>query len=60
MSKLLDTYNIAIRSGHHCTQTLMKSLGTDYTNRVSLYAYNSLNDINYCVDRLIDVIKILN
>ena len=60
VSKLLDTYNIAIRSGHHCTQTLMKSLGTDYTNRVSLYAYNSLNDINYFVDRLIDVIKILN
>ena len=59
ISKLLDGFNIAIRSGHHCTQPLMKNLNTDFTNRVSLYAYNSLNEIDFFMNSLKKVLKIL-
>ena len=59
IAKLLDTFGIAIRSGHHCAQPLMKSLNSNYTNRVSLYAYNNLKEIDYFVESLKKVLKIL-
>ena len=59
IAKLLDTFGIAIRSGHHCAQPLMKSLNTNYANRVSLYAYNNLKEIDYFVESLKKVLKIL-
>ena len=59
IAKLLDTFGIAIRSGHHCAQPLMKSLNTNYTNRVSLYGYNNLKEIDYFVESLKKVLKIL-
>jgi len=59
IAKLLDTFGIAIRSGHHCAQPLMKSLNSNYTNRVSLYAYNNLKEVDYFIDSLKKVLKIL-
>ena len=56
IAKLLDTYGICIRAGHHCAQILMKSYNINYTNRISLYAYNSSNEIDYfikCLDKVI-------
>ena len=55
----LDTFEIAIRSGHHCAQPLMKSLNSNYTNRISLYAYNNLKEIDCFIDSLIKVLKVL-
>ncbi|HEV8045359.1 MAG TPA: cysteine desulfurase, partial [Rubrobacter sp.] len=40
ISQLLDEEGIAIRSGHHCTQPLMRRLGTVATARASFYLYN--------------------
>ena len=60
IAKLLDTFGIAIRSGHHCAQPLMKSLNSNYTNRISLYAYNDLREIDYFIKSLKKVLKILN
>ena len=59
IAKLLDTFKIAIRSGHHCTQPLMKSLKTNFTNRVSFYAYNDFEDIEYFMDSLEKTINVL-
>ena len=59
IAKLFDTIGIAIRSGHHCAQPLMKSLNSNYTNRVSLYAYNNLKEIDYFIDSLKKVLEIL-
>jgi len=60
IAKLLDKYGICIRAGHHCGQILMNALNVNYTCRVSLYAYNSVSEIDYFIDSLKKVIKILN
>ena len=57
ISKLLDTYGICIRAGHHCAQILMKNLNINYTNRVSLFAYNTKDEIDYFIKSLRGVIS---
>ena len=59
ISKLLDTYNIAIRGGHHCAQILMKKLKIQYSNRISLYAYNTIDEIDFFIIALKKIIKII-
>jgi len=59
VAKLLNTFGICIRAGHHCGQLLMKSLNINYTNRVSLYIYNDKQEIDYFIEKLNIVIKIL-
>ena len=49
----LDEQDIAVRAGHHCTQALMHAMQIDASVRVSLAAYNSLDDI----DRLITALQ---
>ncbi len=46
---ILDKMGIAVRTGTHCAQPLMKSLGTEGTVRASLALYNTEGEI----DRLI-------
>lgn len=48
----LDTYGIAIRSGHHCAMPLMAHLNIDGCLRVSLAAYNTIAEIDYFIDSL--------
>lgn len=48
----LDTYGIAIRSGHHCAMPLMESLTLNGCLRISLAAYNTIAEIDYMIDRL--------
>ncbi len=38
---LLDTLGIAVRTGHHCAQPLMESLGIEGTVRASFALYNT-------------------
>ena len=59
IAKLLDSYNICIRAGHHCGQILMNKLGVNYTNRISLYHYNSKQEIDFLIDCLNKVVNIL-
>lgn len=48
----LDEQGIAVRSGHHCAQPLMKRLGMDYAARVSFYLYNTKEDVDLTVRAL--------
>jgi cysteine desulfurase / selenocysteine lyase len=41
----LDCHGIAVRAGHHCAQPLAQKLGITASVRVSLYAYNTDDDI---------------
>ena len=41
---LLDKMGIAIRTGHHCCQPLMKSLGIEGTCRASFAFYNTVEE----------------
>jgi len=45
LAHLLTEQGIAIRSGTHCAQPLMKSLGVDGAIRVSLGLYNDGTDL---------------
>lgn len=53
LATLLDHEGIAIRSGHHCTQPLHRLLDASGSARVSLYFYNTRDEI----DRFIIALK---
>jgi len=46
LAQLLAQQNIYIRSGHHCAQPIMRKLNIESSNRLSLYIYNDLKDID--------------
>jgi cysteine desulfurase / selenocysteine lyase len=46
---LLDTYGIAIRTGHHCTQPLIERFGVPALNRASFALYTSREEIDALV-----------
>ena len=50
---LLDQQGVAVRTGHHCAEPLIDTLGVPGTVRVSFGLYNDLNDI----DRFIVALK---
>lgn len=56
VASMLDKFGIAVRSGNHCAQPLMESLGMDNTLRASFYFYNNRED----ADRLISALKEIN
>ncbi len=45
LGTLLDQMGIAVRTGHHCCQPLMASLGITGTTRYSLSVYNNEEDV---------------
>ena len=49
----LDKYNICVRAGNHCAKILKDEINIKNTLRISLYFYNSEDE----VDRLIEVLK---
>ncbi|HUF13481.1 MAG TPA: cysteine desulfurase [Longimicrobiales bacterium] len=46
IATILDAEGIAIRSGHHCTQPLMRRLGVPATARASCWIYTSTGDLD--------------
>ena len=48
----LDKYNICVRSGEHCAKKLEDELGIKNTVRISLYFYNTKEDIDKLVNAL--------
>ena len=49
---LLNSQNVAVRTGHHCAMPLMESLSIPGTVRASFALYNSRED----VDRLVSAV----
>jgi cysteine desulfurase / selenocysteine lyase len=49
---LLDKEGIAVRSGHHCAQPILRRFGLEATVRASLAPYNIHDDIDALVDAL--------
>lgn len=56
---ILATHGVAVRAGHHCAQPLMLYLGVNSTCRMSLYFYNTEEDIDRLADALITVRGVL-
>ena len=59
LAMLLDKKNIAIRTGHHCCQPLMKHFNITGTSRISFGVYNTKDDVDYLVDSIHEITKIL-
>ena len=49
----LNHYHIYVRAGNHCTKMLKDNLGVKNTVRVSMYLYNTKDD----VDKLVEALK---
>ena len=60
IAKLLDTFGICIRAGHHCAQPILNKYKQTSINRISLYFYNTKEEIDRFYDSLLKVIKILS
>ncbi len=56
---LLDQFGVAVRTGHHCCQPVMKRLGIPGTVRVSLSFYNTEEEIQSMAGYLKKVIAML-
>jgi cysteine desulfurase / selenocysteine lyase len=54
LATIMDDRGIAIRSGHHCAQVLMRRLQVSATSRVSFYIYNNKEEIDLFVQALYD------
>ena len=52
VASILDSENVCVRSGNHCAQPLLRFLGEDSTCRMSLYFYNTKQDIDMLVEAL--------
>jgi len=49
MGMLLDRLGIAVRTGHHCAQPLMQTLGIEGTVRASFAFYNTKEEIDILI-----------
>ena len=57
---LLDNRGIAVRTGHHCAEPLMRRLGISGTSRVSLAMYNTREEIDALISALRRAIQMLS
>lgn len=56
----LDKYNICVRAGSHCAKILKDAIGIKNTVRISLYFYNTYEELDKIVDLLKDKEKIIS
>jgi cysteine desulfurase/selenocysteine lyase len=52
VSAMLDKEGIAVRSGHHCAQPILRRFGLEATVRASLAPYNTKEDMDALADAL--------
>ena len=52
VASILDSEGVCVRSGNHCAQPLLRSMGIDSTCRASFYIYNTKEDVDRLVEAL--------
>ncbi len=55
---ILDREGIAIRTGHHCAQPVMKRFGVPATARASLAMYNTLEEVDALATAVRQVVEV--
>lgn len=60
LGTLVDREGVAIRTGHHCTQPVMKRFGVPATARASLSMYNTTEEIDNLIDALYKAKKVFD
>lgn len=56
----LNKYNICVRAGNHCAKILKNEVGVKNTVRISIYFYNTKEELDKVVSLLKDKNKIIN
>jgi len=59
VASILNEDRICVRAGHHCAQPLMQYLGIGSCVRLSLYAYNTLEEAELFIRSIKNVRKLL-
>ena len=59
LAHFLDYEGITIRSGHHCCQPLMQALDITACARVSFYFYNSIEEVDFLVDKINKAVQVI-
>lgn len=52
LTEVLGRQGICLRAGHHCTQPLHKHLDLIATSRLSVAAYNTMEEIDRCIEAM--------
>lgn len=60
LATILDSKDIAVRAGHHCSQHAMKRFSVSATLRASFAAYNNFAEIDHLVDSIYYAKKIFH
>ncbi len=60
VGQLLDAKGIAVRTGHHCTQPLMRRLGIEGTVRASFAAYNTHTEVEVFAQAVTKIASLKN
>ena len=55
LASFLDAKGICVRAGHQCTQPLLCRLNVSSVVRVSLYFYNTIEEIDIFIETLKDI-----
>jgi len=57
-AQILDNYGIAVRSGQHCAAPLVESFGVRSMVRATFYLYNTKEEIDYMIRKILEVPKV--
>lgn len=57
IASVLDSEGIAIRAGYHCAQPLAEYMGVGPTARASVYFYNTLEEVDIFLQKIMQVRK---
>jgi cysteine desulfurase/selenocysteine lyase len=59
VSLMLDSYNIATRSGMHCAHSWFNAKGMNGSSRASFYLYNTEDEVDFMLEKMKDIVKIV-
>ena len=59
VAQIMSAEGICIRTGHHCAEPLHHYLGVNASYRASFYFYNTEEEVDYFLDKLKDVRKVM-
>jgi len=58
VGQALNKEGIAVRTGHHCAQPILRRLGVETTVRPSLAFYNTTQDVDKFIETLWELKKV--
>jgi len=57
-AQILDSFGIAVRSGHHCAAPLVKGFNVPAMVRATFYLYNTKEEIDFMVSKIREIPKV--